>query len=395
MNDTGTKHSNQHSRLQQIASVMRIELREIVRDEGVALIMIFAIFIYATLYGLAYGSQVLRDVPIAVVDMSQTPSSRRLTTALGEGANVVVAYETQDMEQVRKLLFERKIYGAVYIPADYERSLLGGRQTTVALYSDASYFLIYRQSLEQMVSVLSATGVAVEFNRLEAHGMEPLQAVAVAEPIMYESHTLFNPFLGYGTFVMPAIFIVVIQQTMLMGIGILGGTWRERGRGRRMMAKRLPAKSSIIIGRTVTYLLVSGAVAAVALSIPYYLLGYPMRGTVWALVGLLVPYILACSMAGILLSTLFKHREEPILWLLWTSVPILMLSGVSYPRCAMPEGLVALGALLPSSHVVEAFIRLRDMGASVVDIAPSIAALWVQVLVYGVLAVWRTDRSDM
>ena len=395
MNDTGTKYSNKHSLLRQIASVMRVELREIVRDEGVALIMIFAIFIYATLYGLAYGEQVLRDVPIAVVDMGQTPSSRQLTTALGEGANVVVAYRAQDMEQVRQLLYERKIYGAVYIPEDYERSLLGGSQATVAIYCDASYFLIYRQSLEQILAVLTATGAEIEVRRLVTQGMEPLQAATVAEPIVYESHTLFNPYLGYGTFVMPAIFIVIIQQTLLMGIAIIGGTWREQGRGRRLMAKRLPTKSSIMIGRTMTYLLVSGAVAAVALSIPYYLLGYPMHGSVRTQVGLLVPYILACSMLGILLSTLFEHREEPILWLLWSSVPILMLSGVSYPRCAMPGMLVALGALLPSSHAVEAFIRVRDMGASAVEIAPSIVTLWVQVLVYGALAAWRTSRTDI
>ena len=388
MNDIGTNHSVRPSILQQIASVMRVELREVVTDSGVALIMLFAIFIYATLYGLAYGSEVLRDVPIAVVDEGHTPSSRRLAAALGEGPNVEIAFEAQDMEQARRLLYEREIYGVVYIPTDYERSLLGGGQATVAVYCDASYFLIYRQALEQIVATLTATGAMTELRRLVAQGRELQQATAVSEPIIYESQTLFNPYLGYGTFVMPAIFIVIIQQTLLMGIGIVGGTWRERRPRDKdgTLVLQIRSKTALFIGKVATYFVVSGGVAALALTIPYYLLGYPMHGSVWVVTALVVPYILACVMLGILLSTLFRHREDPVLWLLWSSIPILMLSGVSYPRSAMPEVLVALGALLPSSHAIEAFIRVRDMGASLVEIVPSIVVLSVQTVVYGLCA---------
>ena len=367
---------------QQIASVMRSELREIVTDGGVLLIMVLAIFIYATLYGLAYGSQVLRNLPIAVVDESHTPSSRQLAAALGEGDRVVVAFEAQDMEEVRRLLYERKIYGAVYIPADYEQTLLGGGEARVGIYCDASYFLIYRQALEGIVLPLTSAGAAVERQRLVAQGLSFERAEAVSEPVIYETRTLFNPYLGYGTFVMPAIFIIIIQQTLLMGIGIIGGTRREE----QIYEGCAPSRFALMMGKVSTYFWVSGVVTAVALSIPYYLLGYPMLGSLWTVVALIVPYILACVMLGIALSILFSHREEPILWLLWSSIPILMLSGVSYPHSAMPEALVVLGGLFPSSHAIQAFIRVRDMGATVTDIFPSIAALWVQVVVYGAMA---------
>ncbi len=52
--------------------------------------------------------------------------------------------------------------------------------------------------------------------------------------MIYQSHNLFNPYLGYGTFVMPAIIMVIIQQTMLIGIGMIGGTWREFGLYRKL-----------------------------------------------------------------------------------------------------------------------------------------------------------------
>ena len=380
MKNIGTNRNR--SSLRQIASVMRSELREIVTDGGVLLIVVFAIFIYVTLYGLAYGSEVLREVPIAVVDESHTSSSRQLVTTLGEGANVEVAFEAQDMAEVQRLLYERRIYGAVYIPADYERRLLGGEQAAVGVYCDASYFLVYRQTLEGIVAALTVSGAEVELRRLMALGATPLRAETTIEPVIYESHSLFNPYLGYGTFVMPAIFIIVIQQTLLMGIGIVGGTRREE----HAYGGCVPSAFALMAGKTMTYLMVCGAVSAVALSLPYYLLGYPMLGSVGTVVALIVPYILACTMLGIALSTLFRHREEPILWLLWSSIPILMLSGVSYPRSAMPEVLVALGALFPSSHAIGAFIRVRDMGATITDIMPSIVVLWIQVALYALLA---------
>ena len=382
------------SRLRQIAAVARIELREIATDGGVLLIMVFAIFIYSSLYGAAYGSEVLCEVPIVVVDESQTPSSRRLTALLGDGSGARVAFGAESMDEARRLLYDRKAYGVVYIPAEYERRLLAGVQANVAIYCDASYFLIYRVLFEQMVSALTLAGAEVEVQRVVEAGFDPSQAQAVVEPLRYESHTLFNPSLGYGVFVMPAVIMVIIQQTLLMGIGIIGGTWRERNLYEELMPDGgRPSLAALIVGKILSYGVVSSTTATLALTIPYYLLGYPMRGSIMTLAALVAPYLLACTMLGIALSTLFRRRESAILWLLWSSIPILMLSGVSYPASAMPDVLRILGSLLPSSHAIEAFIRVRDMGASIAEIASSIVGLWVQVVLYGAIATLLLGRE--
>ena len=129
----------------QFVAVIRNEFRAIFTDEGALLILVFALFIYSTTYSLAYGPQVLRNVPIGVVDNSHTAASRRLTATFDAGPNAYVAYEPTDMEQARELFFQRRIYGVVYIPENYERRLLDGEQADVAIYVDASYFLMYRQ----------------------------------------------------------------------------------------------------------------------------------------------------------------------------------------------------------------------------------------------------------
>lgn len=370
------------------ASVIRNEFRSIFTDWGVMLVLLFAIFIYSTIYGLAYGNQVLRDVPIAVIDESKTASSRSLTQLFNAGPNTFVACEATDMEAAKKLFFDREVYGIVYIPEDFERLLLSGGQATVSVYCDASYFLMYRQVFQEIVSTLGYTGAAVEMQRLVAQGVNLPQAEAVVQPVIYQSHNLFNPYLGYGTFIMPAIIILIIQQTLLLGIGMIGGTWHEFNLYSRLVPAGEERLSTwaVLAGKAFTYILISAVVASYILTIHYHLYGYPMNGRPLTVVALMLPYILACILLGIALSTLFTRRENSLLLMLWTSLPILLLSGISYPWEAMPGWMVALGKIFPSSHAVRAFVRVQDMGASFEEILPEIRCLWRLVAVYGGLA---------
>ena len=372
----------------QLGAVIRNEFQTIFKDGGAMLILIFALIIYATAYSLAYGSQVLRNVPIGVVDECRTPTSRSLIDTFNAGPNTYVAYTPTSMEEARELFYARKIYGVVYIPADYEKKLYGGEQANVAIYCDASYFLMYRQVFQEVVTSIGKTGAMVEFQRLIAKGANIPQAQATTQPVIYQSHNLFNPYLGYGTFVMPAIIMVIIQQTMLIGIGMIGGTWREFGLYRKLIpanCKRMYTLP-IVLGKALVYISIYAVTLLYIMTVHYKLFHYPSNGSTEAVVGLLVPYLLACIMLGIAISTLFRYREQSLLLLFWTSIPILLLSGASFPREAIPEWLYTLGQVFPSSSGVNAFIRIRTMGASLRDVMPELRILWAQVFVYGGLA---------
>lgn len=373
---------------QQLRAVMANEYRTIFSDGGVMLILIFALFIYATAYSLAYAPQVLRNVPIGVIDLSRTSTSRALTETFNAGPNTYVAYQPVDMAEAKKLFFDREIYGIVYIPSDYEEKLLGGQQAVVAIYCDASYFLMYRQVFQEVVTTIGNTGTMVEFQRLIAKGANIPQAQATTQPVIYQARNIFNPYLGYGTFVMPAIIMVIIQQTMLIGIGMIGGTWREHGlyhklcpAGRRHMST-LP----IVLGRGLVYASLYAVTCFYILGLHYRLFHYPMNGATGTILLFMAVYMAACIGLSIAVSTLFRYRENSLLFLLWTSIPLLMLSGVSYPREGIPDWLFQFGQLFPSSHGVNAFIRIQTMGASLSEVFAEIKALVILAVIYGGLA---------
>ena len=373
---------------QQLRSVVGNEYRTIFTDDGALLIVVFALLIYATVYSLAYAPQVLRNVPIGVIDQSRTSASRALVGTFDAGPNTYVAYEPEDMERAKELFFDRKIYGVVYIPADYEKHLLGGEQAVVSIYCDASYFLMYRQVFQELVTSIGTTGAMVEFQRLIAKGANIPQAQAITQPVIYQSHNLFNPYLGYGSFVMPAIIMVIIQQTMLIGIGMIGGTWREHGLYHKLCppGRRRMSTLPIVLGRSLVYASIYAVTSFYILAFHYRLFHYPMNGTAGTVALFLAVYMAACIALSIAVSTLFRYRENSLLLLLWTSIPLLMLSGVSYPREGMPGWLYQLGQIFPSSHGVTGFIRIRTMGASTQEVLAEIKALAILTVVYGGLA---------
>lgn len=326
---------------QQFRTVVRNEYGSIFTDAGVILVLVLALLIYSTLYSLAYGTQVLRNVPIGVIDMSNTSTSRQLINTFNAGPNVYVAYEPGDMDEAKHLFYDREIYGVVYIPSDYEEKLLGGQQAVVSLYVDASYFLMYRQAFQELVSGIGTTGAMVEFQRLIAKGANIPQATATTQPVIYQSHNLFNPYLGYGSFVMPAIIMVIIQQTMLIGIGMIGGTWSEFGLYKKLIppGRRRMSTLPVVAGKAFVYASIYAVTLFYILGLHYKLFHFPTNGHTADIIAFLIPYLLSCIFLGIAVSTLFQRREQSIMLLLWCSIPALMLSGASVPREAMPEWL--------------------------------------------------------
>lgn len=299
---------------QQFRTVVRNEYGSIFTDAGVILVLVLALLIYSTLYSLAYGTQVLRNVPIGVIDMSNTSTSRQLINTFNAGPNVYVAYEPGDMDEAKHLFYDREIYGVVYIPSDYEEKLLGGQQAVVSLYVDASYFLMYRQAFQELVSGIGTTGAMVEFQRLIAKGANIPQATATTQPVIYQSHNLFNPYLGYGSFVMPAIIMVIIQQTMLIGIGMIGGTWSEFGLYKKLIppGRRRMSTLPVVAGKAFVYASIYAVTLFYILGLHYKLFHFPTNGHTADIIAFLIPYLLSCIFLGIAVSPATRTVDHAV-----------------------------------------------------------------------------------
>ena len=374
--------------LGKLASIIRLEIYSIFRDEGVLLIMLLAPIIYATIYSSVYGSEVLRDVPVGVIDMSKTSSSRKLVTMLDMGPNTHVAYEPGDMSEAKELLFSRKIHGIIYIPANYAHNIAESKSSAISIYLDASYMLFYRQVFQEIAAIVSKLNYDIAVNRLMSLGENSTPPQSIASPIVYQSHALFNPYLGYGTFVMPPVLMLILQQTLLIGICMIGGTWRERESSARGVLQREAWGNPLLVitGKAITYASLYSIIIFYLLHIHYRIFHYPMIGSASLLAIFIGLYILTVIFLGIALSALFQRRETPLMVMLWTSIPLLMLSGISFPHEAMPTWLRYLANIFPSTFATQGFVKIATEGASIREVMPELKPLILLCVIYFFLA---------
>ena len=366
-------------------STIKNELSAVFGDAGAMLLIVFAILIYTVVYSVAYGREVVTDVVIGVVNEDNTPSSRRLIDGLRSGPNTKVGYNPISTEDAEDMFYNNDIYGVVYIPSGYERSLLDGCQADVAVVLDGSHLLVYRQVLQQAVADILATGANVEVERLVSNNMSGADITSLVQPVVYDGHVMYNPSLGYGSFVMPSILIVIIQQTLFIGLALINV--RRRDRDHIILNITLWTSVKITLAKIIVYIIIYGISLTIILGVVWPIFGFPYAGQTLDVVVMMTMYIIAATSLGLSLSHLFRRREAPFLLLLWSSVPILLLAGLSLPKEAFPGWLYAIGELLPSSSAVRAFVEIGTMGASLSDTSSELLRLTLLGAIYLFLAI--------
>ena len=353
--------------------IWKDELRNVFKDAGVMIFFFLVPFVYPLLYSFIYNNEVVHEAKMVVVDQSDSYLSREFTRRVNATPDVEVVGVCPDMAEAKKMLDEKKAYGILLFPPDYSKDLHEGRQTTVSLYCDMSALLFYKAFL------LAATEVSLDMGKeLRMHNnpssTDKMDQITV-DPIPYESVALFNSQNGFASFLVPAILILVLQQTLILGIGMLGGTAREKNGTLR-----------IVFGKSLTYLLLYVVVCIWVLAIVPKLFSLPQVGEPLTILLFLLPYLFACIFMSMTLSGFMTSRESPMLVFVFTSVILLFISGVSWPEAAIPPFWKVVGYLFPSTPGIQGFIRINTAGASLHEVAHEYRVLWIQAGVYFILS---------
>ena len=362
--------------------IWKDELRNVFKDAGVMIFFFLVPFVYPLLYSFIYNNEVVHEAKMVVVDQSDSYLSREFTRRVNATPDVEVVGVCPDMAEAKKMLDEKKAYGILFFPPDYSKDLHEGRQTTVSLYCDMSALLFYKAFL------LATTEVSLDMGKeLRMHNnpssTDKMDQITV-DPIPYESVALFNSQNGFASFLVPAILILVLQQTLILGIGMLGGTAREKNRFHSLVpiCRHFNGTLRIVFGKSLTYLLLYVVVCIWVLAIVPKLFSLPQVGEPLTILLFLLPYLFACIFMSMTLSGFMTSRESPMLVFVFTSVILLFISGVSWPEAAIPPFWKVVGYLFPSTPGIQGFIRINTAG----EVAHEYRVLWIQAGVYFILS---------
>src|SRR5690606_19311777 len=106
-----------------ILTALRAELRGIFADRQVRLIILAALVIYALVYPYPYRAELLREVPVVLVDLDRSTSSAELARRVNASEGVMLSHAAPDLIAATRLVQERRAYGVLLIPEGFERAL--------------------------------------------------------------------------------------------------------------------------------------------------------------------------------------------------------------------------------------------------------------------------------
>jgi ABC-2 type transport system permease protein len=375
-----------------IGSAMFAEWRRVLADPGVFGLIVLAPLIYGALYPQPYLGQLLRRIPIAVVDQDHTELSRDLVQNLNADEAVEVAVRTDTLAEGQAAIGRRDAFAVLGIPEGTQREVLKGNKGRLPAYVDSAYFLLYNRMLQGISEAAGALNLEIAARGARSDGSLAHAAFVRSSPAALLSQPLFNPTGGYASYVVPAAFVLILQQTLLLGCATLGGVAFEQegaaGRVRRATARA-------IIGQALAHLCLAMPGIALYLIILPRLYGFSTLGSLPDLFLMAVPFVLSVSFLAQFVSSWFTRRETAVLLFIAVSLPLFFQVGVSWPVEAMPDFIRSGSSIFPSTFAIDGLVRVNQMGATLHDVWRDWARLWILTGIYGALAVLAGKLSTM
>ena len=75
-----------------------------------------------------------------------------------------------------------------------------------------------------------------------------------------------------------------------------------------------------------------------------------------------------------------------MLLVVFITVPLLFMSGISWPQSSIPGYWQGVSWLFPSTFGIRGFVRINEMGATIDEVFSEYRILWIQTLIYFFMA---------
>ncbi len=369
--------------------IAKREMNIIAEDHSILLTVIGAPLLYFFLLGLIYINKSEEKVKFGVLDYGNTQLSRMFVRYLDATQNLEVAEKFSDYSEAVESVNRFEIFGFILLPSDFEKKLRGGESADVSLYLNTTRFLPSNDLYKAVSTVALTISAGIRLKYFQAQGLPPEGAMEKVLPLRPAIHNLFNPANTYGDFLLPALFLLILHQTLLIGLGESVTLENQRGTLKEIYEKSGKNWLRVLHAKSIYYIGLYIAYAIITYSVIFPIFGIEIAGNYFLLMILTFVFIMAIIYITFLIGSFFTKQIVIMETLAFTSYPIFLVSGFSWPLDSLPAGLQYVANLTPITPFYSAFTRIVEMGASWQQVAPQIIHLSVLTLVYLFLSLWR------
>lgn len=289
-------------------------------------------------------------LPVAVVDMDNTSTSRSLARSLDAFGQIGVVMRTSDFKLAREAMQEGEIYGIFYIPEGFKQKASSGKEPQLSFYTNDSYILpgslIYKDM--RMQSAL-ANGVVQRTLLLARGGTEPV-VTAKLMPVVVDTHPLNNPWLSYSVYLsnilLPAFLCMFVMFTATFSIGeeIKDGTAREW--------LRISGGSVVkaLAGKLIPQLVIFLIMGTFCLMLLYRYLHFPINSGIFPMFLAMLLLILASQAFALFVTGLFPRNRIALSCCALWGVLAFSVTGFTFPVRSMPLPIQIFADFFPMRH---------------------------------------------
>lgn len=356
--------------------VARREVRRLRQQPTQLALIVLAPLVLAALVGLVYPKHVVRGLPVAVVDEDHSELSRALGRLVASSPTLEVTMQLSSPKAVEEAVLAGQIEGAFQFPRGLQADVKRGRSASVVVYRNSANLITGKLLLREGATLVGTASGGVLVRRLRAQGLGEDAARALAQPIRYESQTLFNPAANYENFLPPGVWMVMLQMTVMLSAAVVvNGEFRDGTFG-ELVRTADGAWEAVLVGKALPHLVLQTAVGLAVVGGVMPLFGVPVRGSIVALSGFLLLFVGASFFMALLASTLLRSPVKAAEVLVFYTAPAFVFSGYTFPIAAMPALHRAYAQLMPFTHFLTGFIKLYQYGAPAATVLPEATVLF-------------------
>lgn len=375
-----------------IIKIICSEFKVIGSNIPILIVLILGNVGYGFLYNLMYNTNVYREAPIAVVDMSQSDVSRHFIDYIDATQQVDVFMKTQDFHHAKQKLIEREIIGFLYIPSELKENIMQGEQSQCIIYGSTLSFLDYLNISEAVNFASLKINSELLPEMIKSLNMIDVLFLANDRAVNIVSEPLYNSTEGYGTYLIPPVMVIIIFQTMMITMAMrIGETVNKT------TSPQVNKSYKIVLGKAITNVMIYIVFSVFFLGLLPLIFHLPHLGNFWEIAIMMIPYLFASAFFCMCLKPFFTDSDMPLFLIVFMSVPLVFLTGISYPLELMPWHWKIFHYLFPVAPATMAFVKLDCMGGDLSNIRPEMITLWIQCAVYFVIAtlIWKHKKISM
>lgn len=359
------------NRLVGFFAVLRREAVILSKDVNIISIILLAPFVYALFYTSTYINKSESKVPIAVMDMDRSVYSKEFTRKLDAHKVLSVNEVLTDMNSIKDRIYKDDEQSVIIIPKDFEANLKTNKAVVIKVYLNTVRFLVSNDINKAVNEVVQNYHRDVKIKILEMSGYNINQAKGMYDPMRLDLRNLFNPSEAYGDFIIPCVLILILQQTLLIGLSASMAREREKNLLGQLLATAKGSRSAAFLGKSSFYLLFYFTYAIFYFTVIFAFLKINCIGNFFLLMLFTALFFIAIISFCIFISSFFKQKLVAIQVMVFTTYPLLFLSGYIWPVHSIPVFLREVTNFIPTVPYFKAYLAITQMDATFNELIPS------------------------